>query len=118
MLANCSEQHALALTEVICPLEGIDARESVQIRCEAPDAEVLFTDWLNALIYEMSTRNLLFSRFAVDIRDYRLTATAWGEALDRERHHPTVEVKAATYTALLVTQRDDGSWIAQCVVDV
>jgi len=79
---------------------------------------VLFTDWLNALIYEMSTRNLLFSRFAVDIRDYRLTATAWGEALDRERHHPTVEVKAATYTALLVTQRDDGSWIAQCVVDV
>ena len=112
------EQAALALTEVICPLEGIDARESVQIRCEAPDAEVLFTDWLNALIYEMSTRNLLFSRFAVDIRDYRLTATAWGEALDRERHHPTVEVKAATYTALLVTQRDDGSWIAQCVVDV
>ena len=92
--------------------------ERVEIRCEAPDDELLLVDWLNALIYEMSTRSMLFARFSVAIDARRLAATAWGEALDRERHRPAVEVKGATYTALSVGERDDGKWIAQCVVDV
>jgi SHS2 domain-containing protein len=29
-----------------------------------------------------------------------------------------VEVKAATYHALAVRQQPDGTWLAQCVVDV
>ena len=112
------EQAALALTGVIAEPDRVAARTAVEIRCEAPDAEFLLADWLNALIYEMSTRNMLFGRFAVRIDDSRLTATAWGEPVDRERHRPAVEVKGATYTALSVARRDDGSWIAQCVVDV
>jgi len=70
------------------------------------------------LIYAMATRNMLFGRFDVRIDDGSLTAKAWGEALDRARHQPAVEVKGATYTALSVARRDDGVWVAQCVVDV
>ena len=33
-------------------------------------------------------------------------------------HRPAVEVKGATFTELAVRQQTDGSWIAQCVVDV
>jgi SHS2 domain-containing protein len=29
-----------------------------------------------------------------------------------------VEIKGATYTGLAVKRLDDGSWLAQCVVDV
>jgi len=112
------EQAALALTGVITEPSRVAARTAVEIRCEAPDDELLLADWLNALVYEMGTRNMLFGRFAVGFDDHRLTATAWGELVDRERHRPAVEVKGATYTALSVARRDDGSWIAQCVVDV
>jgi len=112
------EQAGLALTGVITEPGRVAARTEVEICCEAPDDELLLADWLNALIYEMSTRNMLFGRFAVVLDDHRLTARAWGEPVDRERHRPTVEVKGATYTALSVARRDDGSWIAQCVVDV
>jgi len=66
----------------------------------------------------MATRNALFGRFEVTLDDHALRATAWGEAVDRARHRPSVEVKAATYNALRVAQRDDGAWVAQCVVDV
>ena len=66
----------------------------------------------------MATRDMLFGRFAVAIHDHVLEAKAWGEPLDRVRHQPAIEVKGATYTALSVTQRDDGMWVAQCVVDV
>jgi SHS2 domain-containing protein len=112
------EQAALALTAVIVDPAQVEADAVVDIRCEAPDDELLLADWLNALIFEMAARNMLFGRFAVTVRDHRLEAKAWGEPVDRARHRPAVEVKGATYTALSVRQRDDRSWLAQCVVDV
>ena len=112
------EQAGLALTAVVTDPAGVAPETAVEIHCEAPDAELLFADWLNALIYEMATRGLVFGRYSVRSEGGKLAATAWGEALDRERHRPTVEVKAATYTELAVARRDDGAWIAQCVVDV
>ena len=112
------EQIGLALTTVIADLASVRTDTPIQIRCEAPDGELLLVDWLNALIYEMATRTMLLGRFAVTIRDHSLEATAWGEPLDRERHKPAVEVKGATYAELQVGQRADGTWLAQCVVDV
>jgi len=112
------EQAAVALTAVITDPARVGGGTAVEIHCEAPDDELLFADWLNALIYEMATRKLLFGRFEVRLEGQRLVATAWGEALDRARHCPAVEVKGATYTALSVARRGDGSWVAQCVVDV
>lgn len=112
------EQIALALMAVITDPVRITPRAAVPIECKAPDLELLVVDWLNALIYAMATRNMLFGRFEVRIDDDSLTAKAWGEPLDRARHQPAVEVKGATYTALSVAQRDNGLWVAQCVVDV
>ena len=74
-------------------------------------------DWLNALIYEMTTRRMLFARFEVHSDGLQLVASARGEAVDAVRHRPAVEVKGATYTALRVA-REDGHWVAQTVVDV
>ena len=112
------EQAALALTSVIADLDKVAAREPVEIRCEAPDDELLFVDWLNSLVYEMATRHMLFSRYVVHLDGTRLTATAWGEPIDRTRHQPAVEVKGATYTGLRVAQAADGHWVAECIVDV
>lgn len=111
-------QAALALTAIVCEPSRVGNGQSVEIRCEAPDPELLLVDWLNALVYEMATRNLLFSRFDIRIDGTRLVAVAHGEPLDRERHQPAVEVKGATFTALSVRREPDGRWIAQCVVDV
>jgi SHS2 domain-containing protein len=48
------------------------------------------------LIFEMVTRNMLFSRFEVHLEDNRLNAKVWREALEVTRHHPAVEIKGAT----------------------
>jgi tRNA nucleotidyltransferase (CCA-adding enzyme) len=112
------EQAALALTAVVTDPARVARQMAVEIRCDAPDDELLLADWLNAIVYEMATRNALFGRYSVALDDHRLSATAWGEPVDRARHRPSVEVKGATYTALSVAQRADGGWIAQCVVDV
>lgn len=112
------EQTALAMTDAVTDPSDVRPEESVQIECQAPDAELLLIDWLNALIFEMSTRNMLFGRFEVHIEGDRLTGTAWGEPVSRERHKPTVEVKGATYTALEIKRDDGGIWRTRCVIDV
>ena len=112
------EQAALALTAVLVPPEAIVAREIVQVACSAPDDELLLLDWLNALVYQMATRRMIFAQFTVRIDGERLDGELVGEALDVARHQPGVEVKAATAAALRVAQLADGSWLAQCVVDV
>ena len=117
-LAQAYEQAALALTAAITDVATVAPKTRIGIACDAPDAELLLVDWLNALVYEMATRNMLFSRFEVELQDNYLTAQVWGEMIEVARHHPATEVKGATYTALKVAQQADGSWLAQCVVDV
>lgn len=116
--AQAFEQAACALTAVITNPADVRANTRVQLTCRASDMELLFADWLNTLVFEMATRRMLFSRFQVSIADQQLTASAWGEAIDRPRHQPVVEVKGATYTELAVRRSQDGGWVAQCVVDV
>ena len=116
-LEDAFAQAAIGLTAVITEPDEVLATTPVALHCEAPDRELLFADWLNALIYEMALRKMLFGRFEVHILDNQLNATAWGEPIELARHKPAVEVKGATYTELFVDQLE-GTWIAQCVVDV
>ena len=116
--AQAFEQAALALTAVITDPASVSAKESVEIACEASDDELLLVNWLNAVIYEMAIRRMLFARFEVRIEDTSLNGRAWGEAIDIPKHQPAVEIKGATLTNLAVRRDDSGHWSAQCVVDV
>ena len=116
--AEAFAQCARALTAIITDLELVAPREPVAFACAAPDLDTLLLNFLDALLLEMALCKMLFSRLEVRIDAGRLTATAWGEPVDVARHQPAVEVKAATYHALAVRQNPDGTWLAQCVVDV
>lgn len=115
--ASAFAEIAVALTAAVTDPESVAAVESLRVHCEAPTDEMLLADWLNALIYEMDVRKMLFSEFEVTIADRVLDATVKGEGVDRERHHPAVEPKGATYTAIRV-ERMDAGWDVRCVVDV
>jgi SHS2 domain-containing protein len=115
--AEAFEQGAQALTAVVTRTE-VEPKIRVEVNCEASDRELLFVEWLNAIIYEMAVRRMLFGRFAVRIEGPRLAGTLWGEPVDVERHGPACEPKGATYTALKVAADKNGIWSAACVVDV
>lgn len=115
--AGAFEQAALALTAVVADPGSVVGHRAVEIHCEAPDDELLFAHWLNALISEMATRHMLFGRFEVHLDGHRLQARAFGEGASVARHKPAVEVKGATCTELRVA-RHDGGWLAQTIVDV
>ncbi|MCO6179079.1 archease [Ciceribacter sp. RN22] len=115
--AEAFEQAALALTAAVTD-EPVEARTMVEVECRAPALDLLFVEWLNAIIYEMAVRRMLFSRFEVRIDGDILKGTLWGEPVDVLRHAPAAEPKGATYGELQVEQAADGSWSAACIVDV
>jgi SHS2 domain-containing protein len=117
-LAEAFTGAAMAMTAAVCDPAKVGAGSAVHIECAAPDDEQLLVDWLNALVYEMATRRMLFSRYEVVIENHRLEAAAWGEPVDAARHQPAAEIKGASYCELAVRRLDDGRWLAQCVVDV
>lgn len=116
--AEAFEQAALALTGVITDPALVGDAVHVEVRCEAPDLELLLVDWLNVIVGEMAVRGLLFGRYRVNLDGTRLNAELWGEPVDIARHQPAVEVKGATYTCLEVREHVSGEWSAQTVVDV
>jgi tRNA nucleotidyltransferase (CCA-adding enzyme) len=111
------EQAAFALTAAITSA-AINESTVVDIACSAPDRELLFVEWLNANIYEMAVRRMLFGRFEVHLDANELVGRLWGEVVDYARHEPACEPKGATYTELSVRQDEQGTWTARCVVDV
>jgi len=123
-VAQAFEQAALALTSVITDPATVRATQQVVVECEATRASLLLVDWLNQLIFEMSTRHMLFAEFKVQLGPpdlggaLSLYGLVWGETVDPQRHQPAVEVKGATYSELKVAQDEQGNWVAQCVVDV
>jgi SHS2 domain-containing protein len=117
-LVAAFEQAAMALFAAVIDLDDVAEKAAIEIVCEAPNDALLLADWLNALIYEATTRKMLFRRFVVRIAGGALKAEAWGEPIDLARHHPAVEPKGATLTQLRVGQGPDGTWTVECVIDV
>jgi tRNA nucleotidyltransferase (CCA-adding enzyme) len=116
--AAAFEQVANAMMAAITDLAQIRPTETIDIRCAAPTLDIMLVDWLNALIYEMADRRMIFGAFEVQIENGFLNGRAHGEPISRERHAPAVEVKGATFTELAVKEDQPGRWRAQCVVDV
>ena len=117
-MAEAFEQAAMALTAVICDPGSVSAEEVVEVDSDNPDPELLFVDWIDAVVYQVVTRQMLFSRFRVEMSGDHLHGWLYGEAIDIGRHQPAVEVKGATLTGLEVRRIEGGHWQAQCVVDV
>ena len=70
--AEAFRQAALALTAVVTDPVAVRRVDAVPVRCEAPNDELLFVEWLNALIYEMAVRAMLFGRRACTMAPQRV----------------------------------------------
>ena len=117
------EQGGLALTGVITNPSELTPSTPVDIFLTSPKMDILFYDWINELIFQMSLQHLIFGRYQVKIDrpemgPLTLRARAWGETIDPQTQQLAVQVKGATFTELKAQINTNGSYFVQCVVDV
>jgi SHS2 domain-containing protein len=109
--AQCMFSAIVEDANTVRPLRKID------VQISGSEIDFLLFDWLRELLYHFDAEHLLFGRFEVHMTDNGLTATAWGEPLDRARHNLEHEVKAITYHGLRVEKIGD-EWEAEVIVDI
>jgi SHS2 domain-containing protein len=102
---------------VVEDLATVRPLQKVDLRLQGDKIDYLLFDWLRELLYHFDAEHLLFGTFEVHVREDGLTASAWGEPLDRSRHNMEHEVKAITYHGLRV-EKVGAEWEAEVIVDI
>ena len=95
---------------------NIKREQSIDIEFEEEDIEIALVKWLNLLIGEAGSHNLILSDFELKRAHDHWVGKAYGEAWHDELDRGT-EVKGATLTMLSVKKLTD-QWEARCVLDV
>jgi SHS2 domain-containing protein len=103
-----------AIVEDLATVQPLQKRD---FRIDGDEIDYLLFDWLRELLYHFDAEQLLFGKFEAHVSATGLTATAWGEPLDRSRHNMEHEVKAITYHGLRVEKVGD-QWEAEVIVDI
>lgn len=116
-LEGMFETAGLGFSELVTRVDSLKCLIQRQFRLQEDDMETLLVSWLQELLYLLDTEGLIFGRFQVNLKDFSLEATAWGEVFDPEIHTMKTEVKAVTYHQLEVVEDDQG-WQAQVIFDI
>jgi SHS2 domain-containing protein len=117
-LAEAFEQAALAMFEIMVETKGINPSESQPVEVTANDQDELLIAWLSELLFLKDVEGKVFSRFNVEsLNANMLSAKVYGEVIDVSKHKLKLEVKAATWTQLVI-KTENNQYIAQCLVDV
>ncbi|MHA1967991.1 MAG: archease [Candidatus Hodarchaeales archaeon] len=117
-LAEAFEQAALAMFEIMVETKGINPSESQPVEVTANDLDELLITWLSELLFLKDVEGKVFSRFNIEsLNANMLSAKVYGEVIDVSKHKLKLEVKAATWTQLVI-KTENNQYIAQCLVDV
>jgi SHS2 domain-containing protein len=112
-----AEAGAALFETIVEDLKTVRPEKHVQVSLAGAQGDYLLFDWLKELLYHFDAEHLLLGKFEVHVTDKGLTGSAWGEPLDRSRHHLEHEVKAITYHGLRLERVGD-AWLAEVIVDI
>lgn len=110
----CAAARAL-YSIVFDDLSGIGGGVRRSVEIAGTDPSLLLFDWLNELLYLSAAERVVLDDIEVTLTPGGLEALATaGDAADRQ---PRLEVKAITYHHLAV-RAEEGTWVAEFIVDV
>jgi len=117
-LKELFENAAFAMFDVIADLEGLEGSIEQDIELNAPNHEELLVSWLDELLYNFYTKQIIFFKFdIIELTEDRIKAKAFGRPVGSNRNRLKAEIKAITYHDLKIEKTDDGFKV-EIVLDV
>ncbi len=109
------------LNVMVEELESIVPREERKFALENEELDLLLLNFLQELIYYKDAEQLMLRVMDVEVNaenpPFSLRATARGELLAPERHHPRVDVKAVTLHEFRL-EKINGGWRTFVILDI
>ncbi len=107
-LKELFENAAFAMFDILADLEGIKGEITQDFELTAQNHEELLISWLDELLYNFYTKNIIFYKFDVsELSEDVIVAKAFGRSVNEDRNRLKTEIKAATYYNLKIIKKDD-----------
>ena len=108
-LKELFENAAFAMFDILADLENLSGDIVETFKLEAANHEELLVSWLDELLYNFYTKQLIFFKFQIDtLTATGLVAHAFGRPVGANRNRLKTEIKAATYSDLKIVATADG----------
>jgi SHS2 domain-containing protein len=112
------ENAGFAMFDIIADLENLSGDNEEIFELEASDAETLLVSWLDELLYNFYTKQIIFFKFEIlEMTDTRLKGRATGRLVGANRNRLKTEIKAATYSGLNIKKSAEGCQV-EIIFDV
>ena len=117
-IEECFANAGLAVNAVEAEIGKVKPREKLEIKVSADSQEALLHRFLEEVLFQMETREMLFSKIKVKINEGKnsLAAELFGEKIDGKRHELKTLAKAVTWNGFYL-KKEKGVWTAQVVCD-
>jgi len=103
------ENAAFAMFDLLADLEGLKGDIVKDFEIKAPNKEELLVDWLDELLFNFYTNDIIFYKFDVhEVSETGLEAKAFGRPIAANRNRLKTEIKAATYSDLKIVKAGSG----------
>jgi SHS2 domain-containing protein len=109
---------AYGMFDILADLEGIKISTTIDISIKAPSKEELLVSWMDELLYNFYSKNIIFSKFNIEkLENNELNAKASGQRIGHNRNRLKKEIKAITYHDLHIKENSNGLTV-EIVLDV
>lgn len=109
---------AYGMFDIIADLEGLKPATSIKVELTAGNTEELLVAWLDELLYNFYTKNIIFADFKIiDLSDTSMKAEVFGKHIGDKKSRLKTEIKAATYHDLKIEEKS-GTYEVQIIFDV
>jgi SHS2 domain-containing protein len=117
-LRELFETAAYAMFDIIADLDGLEGSVTQPIEISAQNTEELLVAWLNELLYNFYTKQIIFFGFKItDIGETYLKACSLGRHVGQNRNRLKTEIKAVTYHELKIEEKRK-NFVATVIFDV
>jgi SHS2 domain-containing protein len=123
-LEELFEVAAKAVYEIITDTSKVMPKIEVKVEDTGIDLYNLLYRFIEDLLYYTDSEGLVFSKFNVERiwksseDEWHITAKAWGEPFDPQRHEHRTIVKAMTYAQMRIEKDPQGCYSATFVPDI
>ena len=111
------ENSAYAFFDITCNPKTIKQKIKKIIKLKNKDEKNLLYNFLSELIFLKDSKQLIFSKVKVSIKNNKLNAILYGDKIDYEKQELRNDVKATTYH-MFNLEKTKNSYVATVVVDI